>query len=132
MSLLAEHFDNPCSLKCPITTREVVQLWFSAIRMETNCSSFFYHSLSNEHKEVQIKIHSIRKEHVPFPTVVKPFPLIKKGSLSNYFFHEIKSRRMFLILNQHLYAFEVEKAPQTSQRRKCVECHQIIFSHPVF
>lgn len=77
MSLLAEHFDNPCSRKCPMTRRVAVQLLFNAVRIKTNSSSFFYHSPSKEYKEVQIKINSIRNEHVPFPTVVKPFPLIK-------------------------------------------------------
>lgn len=91
MSLLAEHFDNPCSCKCPMTRRVAVQLLFNAVRMETNSCSLFYHSPSKEHKEVQIKINSIRKEHVPFPTVVKPFPLIKQGSLSNYVFMKVKA-----------------------------------------
>ena len=61
MSLLAEHFDNPCSRKCPMTRRVAVQLLFNAVRIKTNSSSFFYHSPSKEYKEVQIKINSIRR-----------------------------------------------------------------------
>lgn len=117
MSLSAEYFANPCSLKCPWNRRVALQCQLSAIRMATNPSSFFYHSSSEGHKEVQIKISSIRKEHVPFPTVVNPFPLVKQGLLSNYFLYESKSRRMFLLLNQCLYAYEVEGTTKQSKKK---------------
>lgn len=66
MNSLAEHFDSPYSPKYPTTRTGAAQLWFNALTMETNSSSFFYHSASKEYKEVQIKISSIIKEHVPF------------------------------------------------------------------
>lgn len=95
MNLLAEHFDYPCPSKYPMTRRRAVQLWFNAITMVCNSSFFFYHSLSKESKEVQIKISSIKKEHVSFATVLKPFPISKQSSLCNYLIYERKAEGCF-------------------------------------